>query len=64
MYCVNVALGSTVWRLLFKDEDKFNAVRKELDIAVSTNMPKIIADEYGQEMVLFPQHVIGLMFEF
>lgn len=63
MFAVNIALGSTTWRLLFKDKDKFNAAKRQLDLAMSVDTPKVISDEFGQEMVFIPKHVIGLMFE-
>ena len=61
MFCINVALGSTSWRLLFKDEDKakrcFETIeqRKGIDVQVE--------DDFGQVLSATVASIHGTMFE-
>ena len=62
MYCVNIALGNTVWRLLFKDEEKAQAAYMQ----ASNFDPTIcisVEDDYGQRLSTKMVAVSGVMFE-
>ena len=60
MYAVNIALGTTVWRLLFKTEENARATFEKLKDHLNEMK---VADDFGQELVINPGCVSGLMFE-
>ena len=60
MFAVNIALGSTVWRLLFKDEDKAKAALKIFNDRIE---PIQAEDEFGQLCCLERDAIHGVMFE-
>ena len=61
MFCVNVALGSTVWRLMFRDEEKaqvaFNLTRNR-EGAIT-----YLEDDFGQKLYFPISELHGSMFE-
>lgn len=63
MFIVNVALGNTSWRLLFKDEAKalgeFNLICAQLHEASPIKMQ----DEFGQTFFGNTSAIHGVMFE-
>ena len=62
MFCVNIALGSTVWRLLFKDAAKAQAA---FQLTWNRNVGDITAieDDFGQVCNFPAAECIGSMFE-
>jgi len=63
MFCVNIALGNTVWRLLYKDEEKAKADFTLLEHAKLGKEPcRRITDDFGQEFS-GGDYIVGLMFE-
>ena len=61
MFCLNIALGNTSWRLLFKDADTAKVAFTILD---SRNDPDIkIEDDFGQTLVAHVDSMHGLMLE-
>lgn len=65
MYCINVCLGHTVWRLLFKDEGKAFDASLRLKDAWEKNDGTLfdINDEFGQTMRLKTSAIQGVMTE-
>ena len=61
MFCINVALGSTSWRLLFKDEDKATEAFNVLDARANADLR--VADDFGQVLVAHVDSMHGVMFE-
>jgi hypothetical protein len=63
MYAVNISLGATVWRLLFRDIQKaknaFDSF-KEIPVEVGTVVGE---DDFGQHCVLDRASINGVMFE-
>ena len=61
MFCVNIALGSTVWRLLYRDEEKatatFNLTRNR------EGAMTYLEDDFGQKLYFPISSVHGSMFE-
>ena len=63
MFCVNIALGNTAWRLLFKEEEKAKAVFDSLK-PLPLNTKTIDAeDDFGQVCSITTESVHGLLFE-
>ncbi len=63
MFCVTVALGSTAWRLMFKEEEKARAALQTLTpLALGPNCTTV-EDDFGQVCVVVISSVNGLMFE-
>lgn len=60
MFCVNIALGNTVWRLLFKDETNAQVAFKDCQRADMDNLT--LLDDFGQQCFL-ALPVVGAMFE-
>lgn len=64
MYAVNIALGTTVWRLLFKTEEKaretFAFVQNPLPLK---NAAFKVEDDYGQTMGWTEGAIAAMMFE-
>ena len=50
MFAVNIALGNTVWRLLFKEEEKASDVFTAL--GNMETFPHAITDDYGQTIAI------------
>lgn len=49
MFCVNIALGNTVWRLLFKNEEPAQKSFAQLEHCKLTKEPCCrVEDDYGQ----------------
>lgn len=65
MFCINVALANTVWRLLFKDEARAVEASAELTAAWEHNDGSLfsINDEFGQTMRLRADKIVGVMTE-
>ena len=68
MYAVNIALGTTVWRLLFKTEEKareaFAFVQNPLPSTSSLkNAAFKVEDDYGQTMGWTEGAIAAMMFE-
>ncbi len=63
MFCINVALGSTSWRLLFRDDKKANAAFKELTTPLDGAAIIAINDEFGQTLFANRDAMHGVMFE-
>lgn len=62
MYAVNIALGTTVWRLLFKTEE--SATKNFNYLATDVGPDLRVEDDFGQIFILGHQSaVMGLMFE-
>ena len=61
MFCINVALGSTSWRLLFQHEDKAKTCFATLDKRFGGDMR--VEDDFGQTLVVHTESMHGLMFE-
>ena len=62
MYCVNVALGNTVWRLLFKEEKSAEEAYM-LTTRFTPNECFSIHDDFGQRLSAKFDSVAGAMFE-
>ena len=62
MFCINVALGSTSWRLLFKDEETANKAFDVLVLLDAQNDCKI-KDDFGQVLFARTEAIRGVMFE-
>ena len=62
MYCVNIALGNTVWRLLYRDEEK---AKIAFEKTWNHNPNDIIGleDDFGQQMNFSTAALHGSMFE-
>ena len=60
MFAVNIALGNTVWRLLFKDEEKAQAAFDTFDKRI---MPIRVEDDFGQICSAVHGSIHGVMFE-
>jgi hypothetical protein len=61
MFCINVALGSTSWRLLFKEAER---AEKAFAILVDLNGSiQIIEDDFGQRLSAKSASINGVMFE-
>lgn len=70
MYCVNVALGNTVWRLLFKDEEKahkaFSCITEsipERTDPLAKSLTWKIEDDFGQVVCWSQVSLHACMFE-
>lgn len=62
MFCINVALGSTSWRLLFREEKNAETAFELLNPTVG--FPKQIRDDFGQKLLLASDgSVHAVMFE-
>ena len=62
MFCINVALGSTSWRLLFRDEEKANETFGFINAPREDGI--IVCDDFGQRLSLLNhKSVHGVMFE-
>ena len=60
MFIINVALGNTSWRLLFKQEDSAKIAFE----ALTKGAERIsILDDFGQELSTQPKVVHGVMLE-
>jgi hypothetical protein len=63
MFCVNIALGNTVWRLLYRNEEKAKADFTMLEHAKLGKEPaRRVTDDFGQEFSGGDQ-IAALMFE-
>jgi hypothetical protein len=63
MFCVNIALGNTCWRLLFKDEEKAKHIFDSLKpLPLSTKTVRA-EDDFGQICELTIESIHGLMME-
>lgn len=63
MYAVNISLGTTVWRLLFKDEEKAKTLYeglREIPDGVGTVCSE---DDFGQLCIIKVEAFNGAMFE-
>ena len=60
MFAVNIALGNTVWRLLFKDEEKAQAAFIVFNRKVE---PIKVEDDFGQICSVERSSIHGVMFE-
>ena len=60
MFALNIALGNTAWRLLYKDEETARGVFKALQHP-NHETGSYIQDDFGQEVVLLA--VTGFMLE-
>ena len=61
MFCLNVALGNTSWRLLFRDEEK---AQEAFSIFVKRYAPQFtVVDDFGQTLVAQAESVHGAMLE-
>ena len=61
MFCINIALGNTCWRLLYRDEEKAKAafeLTRHRDGAIT-----FIEDDFGQKMYFPLSSLHGSMFE-
>ena len=61
MFCVNIALGSTCWRLLYRDEEKAQAafeLTRNRDGAIT-----FLEDDFGQKCYFPLSALHGTMFE-
>ena len=68
MFCVNIALGSTVWRLLYKEEgaalDTYMQLRNVPTSAdLGTDLGITVSDDYGQQLSVVHTSMHGIMFE-
>lgn len=63
MFCVNVALGNTCWRLLFKTEEKAKAAFDNLKPLPMNTGTVVVEDDFGQVCSATSGSVHGLMFE-
>ena len=63
MFIINVALGNTSWRLLFKDEEKARTAFAEMQPRASADIGFIIEDDFGQTLCSTAKAIYGLMFE-
>lgn len=61
MYAVNIALGTTVWRLLFKTEANARAAHGTLCSQPTGNF--FLRDDFGQELGTHSAAINGFMFE-
>ena len=61
MFCLNVALGNTSWRLLFRDAEKAKAAFQVLNSDFATQVS--VEDDFGQTLVAFGESMHGLMLE-
>lgn len=63
MFAVNIALGNTVWRLLFKDEEKAKTLYEGLS-SISSGVETIcLKDDFGQICIIKVEAFNGAMFE-
>ena len=63
MFCINVALGSTSWRLLFRDEENAIAVGKMLEFHDNNELSVCVEDDFGQRLLAKFDSMHGVMFE-
>ncbi|MFA5897705.1 MAG: hypothetical protein WC829_01200 [Hyphomicrobium sp.] len=61
MFCLNIALGNTSWRLLFKTEDRARLVYEVISNPVIENL--ILDDDFGQQLCAKVAHIHGFMLE-
>lgn len=63
MFAVNIALGNTVWRLLFKDEEKAKTLFENFKEMPDEVGLIIGEDDFGQQCILNRIDIAGVMFE-
>ncbi len=63
MFCVNIALGSTSWRLLYREEEKAKAVFESLKVFPIGPKNVTVEDDFGQLCSATLASIHGLMFE-
>lgn len=61
MFIINVALGNTSWRLLYKTEDRARLAYELISNPVIENL--ILDDDFGQQLCAKAAHVYGFMLE-
>ena len=63
MFCLNIALGNTSWRLLFKEEIMARDALDKLEVSKTSLAPcDRVSDDFGQEFS-GGAGIIGLMLE-
>lgn len=62
MFCVNIALGNTVWRLLYRDEEKARGAFNLAALSAETEVIRL-EDDFGQVLVFPISARHGSMFE-
>lgn len=63
MFAVNVALGNTCWRLLFKTEEKAKLAFENLKPLAINTATITVEDDFGQMCSAVASSIHGLMFE-
>ena len=63
MFCLNIALGNTSWRLLFKDAEKAKAAYDNLKPLPMSPANIQVEDDFGQTACLSMSSIQGLMLE-
>ena len=63
MFCLNVALGNTSWRLLFRDVEKAKAAFGNLTPHHTDGTVLSVEDDFGQTLTTVVSSIHGLMLE-
>jgi len=63
MYSLSIALGPTVWMLLFNNEDSAKKQELSLEQARATNTLASLKDDFGQTLNVAPGSLHGWIFE-
>jgi len=63
MFCVNIALGNTAWRLLFKDAEKAKNVFESLRRRPLMEKCVVVEDDFGQICDVTAEAVYGVLLE-
>jgi len=61
MFAVNIALGNTVWRLLYKDGEQAKAAYELISNPIVENL--ILDDDFGQQFCAKVSSIHGFMLE-
>ena len=63
MFCVNIAIGNTAWRLLFRDQDKAKAALDNLTPKTLAPITVTVEDDFGQICIAVNTAINALLFE-
>lgn len=63
MYCVNIAVGSSCWRLLFRNEEKAKAALESFTPRVLAPQTLHVEDDFGQICNVVSTSINAVMFE-
>jgi len=63
MFCVNIAVGNSCWRLLFRDEEKAKAAFENLTPRNLAALTVHVEDDFGQVCNAITTSINAVMFE-